>query len=104
MTRKSPGNDEYRVDADVIAMTHVARREPLCGDRHAPEPVMVQSQRSGTVIRASLDLDERKHRAATCNDVDFPSGDACPSCEYSPTLEAQVPAREALRPAAAFFG
>ena len=83
---------------------HVARREPFGGDRHAPQPPVVEREGRRILGRACLDLDERKHAAAAGDDVDFAAVNAGAPGEDSPAVQAQIPAGESFGAAAALLG
>jgi hypothetical protein len=67
----SPRNDEQCIDADVIAVAHVARREPFRGDDHAPQPPFVERDCGGFLGRARLHFDECERAAAPSDNVDL---------------------------------
>src|SRR5215210_7682578 len=104
MLRPAAGNDEQRVDPQVIALANEARRKPLGGGRHPPQPVMVKREAGGIGGSAGLHFDEGNDPAAPSDDVDFAARHPRPPSEDSPAAEPQIPAGERLGAAPALFG
>ena len=97
-------NDEHRVDPDVVAVTHVARREALRGNHDPAQSPLIEREGSGFVAGPRLDLDEGQRAPAPGNDVDLAAGDASAARKDAPAVEPEIPAGQRLRPAAALLG
>jgi len=94
MPRPAPGDHEQSVDPNIVAVAHVARREPLGRDRDAFQPMAVERERRVRVAGARLDLDKGEGAAAAGDYVDFASRDPRPAREDAPAVEPQEPAGE----------
>ena len=62
MARPAAGDDEHRVDPDIVALAHVTLRQPLGGDCDAPQPVPVERERGCFLAR--LAPSPRRRRAS----------------------------------------
>ena len=87
MLRQSAGDDEDRIDADVVAGAGVARLELAGGDRDPAQAMFVERVGCGVGGGALLDLDERQHLAAPRNQVDFAAAHFHPLGEDPPAVE-----------------
>jgi hypothetical protein len=103
MARPAARNDEYGVDAELVAVAHVARGEPLGGDDDAAQPVRVERECGGVFGRSRLDLDERQGAAAPGDDVDFAAGDAGAPGDDPPAVQAEPSSGDGLGAAATLF-
>jgi len=96
-------HDEQGVDANVIAVTGIARREPRSGHRNAAEPIFVKRPGGRFGGASLLDLDKGQYAATPCDQVDFAARNSGAAGENPPALEAQPPGGDCLRLAAAIF-
>ena len=96
-------HDKQRIDAYIITVAHVARREPLGGDDDPSQPPLVKSEAGGFLSRARLDFDECQRAPAPCNDIDLSARNARSAGQDSPAVQPQEPAGEGLRAAPALF-
>jgi hypothetical protein len=101
--RELAGHDEERVDSDVVAIAHVALRQPLGGDRDSAEAVAVEREGRGLLAPARLNFDEGQGPASARDDIDFAARDSRPAGKNPPPLQAQIPARQSLGPATPAF-
>ena len=69
--RPAARQNEQSVDAQLVALAHVARRKLLGGGGDAAQPPLVERECRSAVIGARLDLDERQRASAPGHDVDF---------------------------------
>jgi hypothetical protein len=104
VARQSSGDDEQRIDPDVIAFASVTRRKALGGNRDAAQPIFIEGPGSRLDAIPLLDLDEGQHPATADNQVDFTARNTCPAGEDSPAMQHEPPGGDHLRPAAARFG
>lgn len=104
MARPAPRDDEQSIDPDVVAIAHVTRCEPFRGNRHPPQPILVQRHRGGFFAAARLDLDKGKGATTPGNNVDFAARYACAPRENVPAAQAQKPAGEGLRATSPLLG
>ena len=103
VARQPARDDEHGVDQVIVAGAHVARRQPLGGDRDPAQPVAVEREGGGVDARTSLDLDERQDPAAAGDDIDLAARNPRPPGEDSPTAETKPPGGNGLGAAAAFL-
>ena len=103
MARKAARNDEDGVDPKLVALAHVARREPLSGDDYSAQAVGVERESGGVLGRPRLDLDERQSPAATSDDVDLAAGNPGAAGDDPPAVQPEPKSGEGLGAAAAFF-
>ena len=96
--------DEQGIDADVVALSSVARCEPLCGDRDASKPIFVESPCGCLHRSALLDFDEGNDAAAARDKVYFAAGHAGAPGKDPPALQLQPPGGDSLRSTASSFG
>jgi hypothetical protein len=82
--RPAAGDDEHRIDPNVVAFAHVARREPLSRNCDASETVLVERESGCVFVTAGFYLDESERAAATRNDIDLASRYACPPRKDAP--------------------
>ena len=104
MARPAARDDEDCVDADVVAGSGEADRQPLSGDRDAAQAITVEREGGGFLAAAGLDLDEGDYPAAPRDDVDFAAGDARSPGEDGPAMEPQPPRRDRLGAPPGLFG
>src|SRR5215207_1469395 len=98
MAWQASRHDEQSIDANVVAMAGVARREPLRGDRDPAQPIFVQRP-GGRIFRvALLDLDKCDDAAAPRNQVDLASVNPQSLAENPPAAQPQPPGGDPLRP------
>ena len=97
VARQPARDDEQGVDPDIVAGAHVARRQPLGGDRDPAQPVAVEREGGGVDARTSLDLDERQDPAAAGDDIDLAARNPRPPGEDSPTAETKPPGGNGFR-------
>ena len=104
VTWQTAGDDVDRVDAQFVALAHVARRKPLSGSDHAPDPPFVERHCGSVGGRARLDLDEGKRAAAAGDKIDLSARDARAAGENAPAVEAEPPCGDGFRAPAALLG
>ena len=97
-------HDQNRIDADVVARTHVAGRKALGCDGNAPHSPRVDRHGSRIRRRPRLHFDERNDLPAAGNDIDLAAAHAGPPLEDVPAVEAKEPAGDGLGGAAASLG
>jgi hypothetical protein len=103
MPWKPAGNDENRVDAEVVAWLLVTGRKPFCSDDNAPQAPSIERNCRGILCRAGLHFDEGENPSATGDDIDFSAGYTRTPCENSPAVQAKPPARYCFGAAATFL-
>ena len=79
MPRPTSGNDEQSVDAHIIAVAQIARRELLGGNDNPSQPPLIQRKGGGILAGPGLDLDEREDATATGDDIDLAAVDPGPA-------------------------
>lgn len=104
MPRETAGQEKDGVDADIIAVAHEARRQPLSRDRDAAQAILVEGHRRAFLAGARLDLDKGDDAAAACDQVDLAAGNARPCRQDAPAMQPQPPGRQPLGAAAALLG
>ena len=104
MARPAAGNDEQRVDADVVAWAGEARRELLSGGRDPAQAVAVECEVGGFTAAALLDLDEGDDASAASDEIDLAAVDPRAAGEDPPAVEAKPPGGERFGAAAATLG
>src|SRR4051812_14614326 len=104
MAGEAAGDDEHRVDADVVARFGIAGDERLGRSGDAAEAIIVERKPCLASRRARLHLDEGDRSAATGDEIDLADRRADSAAEDGPALEAQPPGGIAFRAAAAAFG
>ena len=104
VTGQPAGQEEDGVDADVVAFARVTRRQPLRGDRHPPQPILIERHRQRLLATARLDLDEGQGPATAGDEIDFTAGYTGPLRKDSPAAQPQPPGREPFRAPAAPLG
>ncbi len=87
----SPGDDEDRVDADIVVAACEARRQLFGGCDHAPQSPFVERQGGGIGAGPLLHFDEGQGLAATGDQVDFAAADPGAPGENPPAVEAKPP-------------
>ena len=97
-------NNEQSIDANVVAVTHIARREALGRRGDPPQAPLVERESSGVLACTGLNLHEGDGAASSRNDVDLTASNPCTSREDPPAMDPQIPARSRLGAAAALFG
>jgi hypothetical protein len=95
---------EDGVDTDVVTVSGKARRQPLCGNRDAAQPVLVERHGRTLLAGARLDLDEGENAPAARDEVDFAAGHAHAFSENPPAMQPQPPRRQPLSLSTAPFG
>lgn len=103
MAGEPAGDDEDRVDADIVVGLLVAWREPLGRDNDAADPPGIERHCCGVLRGTCLHLDEGDYLATSGNDIDFSACYAGAAGQDAPAVKAEAPARESLRAAAALF-
>ena len=87
MPGQAAGDQEQGVDADVVAIAGVARRETFSGDRDPAQPIFVESP-GGRIFGGALLYFDKGQRAPTAGDkVDFAAGYAGSARENPPALQ-----------------
>jgi hypothetical protein len=104
VARKASGNDEQGIDADVVAVPGIARRQHLRRYCHAAKPIRVERPDCRLGRAALLDLDEGQHPAAAGDEIDLAARDPRAAGKDAPSLQPKPPGGERFRFAAAFFG
>ena len=104
MKRKAAGDNEDRVDADVVAWAGIARSERFCRGGDAAQTMAIERHPGGIGGGALFDLDERQHVSTARDQVDFPAAQLDPPPENPPALESEPPSGEGLGTSAAPFG
>ena len=102
--RPAARHDEHRVDADVVAIAHEARRQAFGRNGDTAKTPGVEGEGSGVLIGARLYLDEGKRAPAPGDDIHFSARRSRTAGENAPPVQAQVPAGEGLRAATPSFG
>ena len=97
-------HQEDRIDADVIAFSCIAGRQPLGGNDDAAQAVFVQGQGCRFLRGSRLDLDKRDDPSASCNEIDFATRHPCAARQDPPAMQAQPPGGDSFRLATALFG
>ncbi len=87
MSRETAGDDEDRIDPDVILGSGEARRERLGGGRHAAEAKMIQGSVRFVGGGASLHLDEGEGAAALRDHVHLTDGRSRSPRENAPAVK-----------------
>jgi hypothetical protein len=101
---QSAGDQEQGIDANRVAISGVAGREPLGGDRDPAQAIFIECPCCGVFGAALFDLDEGQCPAATRNEVDLATGNAGAPRENSPALQPQPPGGERFGPTPPRFG
>jgi len=83
---QAAGNDEQGVDADVIAVSRIARRKLLRGDRDTAKTIFVERPCRRLRGAALLDFYEGKYPAAAGDEVDFAARNASSTGENPPAV------------------
>jgi hypothetical protein len=104
MAGQAAGNEEQGIDADVVAIAGIARREPLGSDRDPAQAIFVERPRCRFLAAALLDLDEGQNAPAPGDQIDLATRDTGSDSKYPPPLQAQPPGRERFRPPTARLG
>ena len=104
MRGPSTRNDQQRVDAHVVAFTHVARREAFRGDNHPPQAPLVECEAGRFLARSRFHLNESEDSPASGDDIHFAAADARAPRENAPAPKPQIPAGEGLRATATLLG
>ena len=102
--RQAAGDNEQRVDAYVVSIAGIARREALGGDCDPAQAIFVERPGGRFFAAALFHLDERENAAAPGYEIDLAARDAGAAGENSPAVETQPPGRERFRPPTARFG
>jgi len=97
-------DDEQCVDADIVTLASVARREAFGGDRDPAQAIFVECPGGGFLGAAPLDLDKGDDFSPASNEVDFTARNACTASKNSPALETQPPGGEGFCPPTVRFG
>jgi hypothetical protein len=100
MAGKPAGHEEDGIDADVVALAGVTRRQPLGGDRNAPQPVLVEGHGHALFGASRFDLDEGDNAPAAGHQVDFAARHSGALGQDAPAMQPQPPGGEALGAAA----
>ena len=98
---QAPRDDEQGIDADVVALAGVARRQALSGHCDAAKAVFVQRPSGGFRRTPLLDLDEGDDAPASGHQIDFAAGNAGAAGKNAPALQPQPPGGDCFRPAPA---
>jgi len=104
VARQSARHDEQGIDADVVAVASIARRQPLGCDCDTPQPVFVERPGRGIDRAPLLDLDKRQCPAATGNQVDLATRDPRAFGKNVPAMQAQPPGGDSFRLATTVLG
>ena len=104
VAREAAGDDEHRIDADVVAGSGVASRELLgrCGD--PAQPVAVEREVGGFAGGALLDLDEGDDTTAAGDQIDLAAVHPHALPNDAPTAKAKPPCSQCFGAAAAALG
>src|SRR5690242_20539893 len=102
--RPTPWNDEHRVDPNLVAVAHVARRQPFRGSDDPAQSPIVEREPCGIDRGSCLHFDECEGAAAPRDNVDLTAGHSGAAGENVPAFQAKEPAGEPLGPASAFLG
>ena len=97
MARELAGNQENRVDSNVVAFPRKAGCKPLRRHRHASQAILVKSQCCRFFSAPLLDFDEGDGSAAPSDQVDLSTRNAGPLSQDTPAAQAQPPGRDGLR-------
>ena len=92
---------EDGIDANVVTLTRVARRQPFGGNRHPAQPVLVERNCQPLLAAARLDLDEGQDSSPARDEVDLAARYARPLGEDPPAAKSQPPGRQPFRAPAA---
>jgi hypothetical protein len=101
VARQPSGNDENGVDPGVVAVPHVARRQPFGGNSNAAQAVGVEGKFSCLGRGTRLDLDEGHDPAPARDKVDFAAWNPRPLREDPPAVKPQPQGRQTLRTSSA---
>lgn len=101
---QAAGNQEQGIDADVVAVTRIARSQPLGGDGNAAQAIFVERPGRGCFAAALLDFDEGEDVPAASDEIDFAARDPSAARKDPPAVQAQPPGGDSLGPAPARFG
>lgn len=104
MPRQAAGDQEDGIDADVIALTSIARRQALGGRDDAPQPVFVKRHCRRVLGGPRLDLDEGEDAAAAGDKIHLAARSPGAARKNSPAVQAQPPRGNGLALAPALFG
>jgi hypothetical protein len=104
MARHPARHEEDRVDADIVAGPHEARRQPLGGDSDAPQPILIERHGRAVLAGAGLDLDEGQDSPASGDKVDLAARHPRALSENPPAVQPQPPGGQPLGLAAALLG
>jgi hypothetical protein len=104
MEREPAGDDENRVDADVVARAGVTRRELFGRGDNAAQAVLVERIGGRIGGGALLDLDKCHQFAAAGDDVDFAATHLHSPGEDPPAVKAKPPGGDGFRAATSLFG
>jgi len=103
VAREAAGYNEHGIDPNGIAAAGIAGGEPLGRYRNTAQSIFIERPCCCIGIAALLYLDEGNRPATTSNQINFAAGHACSMGEDAPSLQAQPPSGEQLRPAATRF-
>jgi len=104
MAGKAAGNDEHRIDSDVLALLGIARSQLLRRHRDPSQAVVVERHSGGIDAGALLYLDEGDGPTAFGDKVDLAAANPRPCRQDPPAVQPQPPGRDPFRAAAAPFG
>jgi hypothetical protein len=104
VTRQVPRDDEYRIDADIVAIAGIARCQSLRGHCDTAQPIFIERPCGRFRGAALLDLDESEDPTSTRNEIDLAAGNASAPRKNSPAVQSKPPCGNGFCPAAPGFG
>jgi hypothetical protein len=104
MARQPAGQEEDRVQADVVPWPGITWRQPLSGHRNPAQAVLVERHGGALLRRTRLDLDEGEYAPTAGDEVNLAASHTRSRCEDAPTMQTQPPSRQALGAPAALLG
>jgi hypothetical protein len=96
--------EEDHVDADIIAILHVTRREDFGSSGDAAEAIIVNRMVKFGGSRAVFDFDKGDNACAAGDEINFTGGSADAFAQDFPALQPEPRCRKAFGAAASRFG
>ena len=96
VSREFSWHDEYRVDANVVAVAGVAQGKALGGNGNTPQPILIKRRGSAFLTATRFYFDESDDFAAAGDEIYLSARYACAPGEDAPAVQPKPPCGEHL--------